>query len=109
MHKNSEERQVLRQADRQDQKERQQSEKMANREPSLQPFLVSGQQPAFPSIALREMEREEKKNGERRDSGEGDGELRRYRKKMQLQRFRERQRKGGKVGQREGREGGDRG
>lgn len=38
-----------------------QSEKWANREPSLQRLLEFGQQPVPPSIALREMEREERK------------------------------------------------
>lgn len=38
-----------------------QSEKWVNREPSLQRLLEFGQQPVPPSIALREMEREERK------------------------------------------------
>lgn len=90
MHKNRKERQVLRQADGPKEKARGQSEKWANREHSLQPFLVFGQLPAPPSIALREMEREGRKGTGREEvqtSTAGDGVVRRNRKKMQLQRF----------------------
>lgn len=52
-------RQTDRQTGREGKGKRQgQSEKWVNREPSLQPLLVFGQQPALPSEALREMERE---------------------------------------------------
>lgn len=42
-------------------RERGQSEKWANRKPSLQRLLEFGQQPIPPSVALREMEREERR------------------------------------------------
>lgn len=79
MHTDGEDRQVLRQPDRQDQKGRQQSEKWANREPSLHPLLGFGQPPAPPSIALREMEREERKKWGEERYGHGEGELANYR------------------------------
>lgn len=63
----------MRWADRREEKERGQSEKWANGEPSLRPLLIPGRQPATPSIALSEMEKEERKGKVQKNKAEGDG------------------------------------